>query len=195
MSYVWCNKEHCRIPAFRCLLCRQECHPQGAGQAGEKQALAILWKTGKYEERFVMKRKEKSAAKEGLSAAANENDSLQTESLNSTQDLENNIFLLENGKLVPFRSQDYTASILYQRVESFAVESKLVRPEDSAPLLYEGKKPSKKTVPIMVMKNDDCLLLESWDDLESNPGQLADAAEVIGAVAVRQVFVLKRKTG
>lgn len=103
------------------------------------------------------------------------------------------LFLLENGQLKPFRSEDYTTSTLYQRVESFSVECKLVRPEDPANLLYEGRKPSKKTIPIVVTRNNGCLLLESWEQLETNPEQLADAAEVIGAAPVKQVFVLKRK--
>jgi hypothetical protein len=37
------------------------------------------------------------------------------------------------------------------------------------------------------------ILVESWEALEAHPEQLADASEVIGATAVKQVFVLRRK--
>jgi hypothetical protein len=73
------------------------------------------------------------------------------------------------------------------------VECRLVRPEETANLVFEGKKPSKKTIPIIVTKNGDTLLLDSWESLESNPEQLAEAVEVMGASPARQVFVLRRK--
>lgn len=193
MAYVWCNKEQCRIPAFRCLLCNKDCYAEGDRQGGVEAALEILLKSGKYEERFVMKRKEKSTANDPSTAGEKGKINPQKASEETTQNEQEDVFLLENGKLKPFRTEDYTASILYQRIESFSVECKLVRPEEPAALLYEGKKPSKKTVPIIVTKNDDCLLLESWEDLESKPEQLSDANEVIGAVPVKQVFVLKRR--
>ncbi|MDY0038808.1 MAG: hypothetical protein RBS57_00735 [Desulforhabdus sp.] len=139
-----------------------------------------------------MKRKEKSTAND-LSTAGEKNQSSPGKSKEGTGEKLEDVFLLENGKLKPFRVEDYTASTLYQKVESFSVECKLVRPEEPAALLYEGKKPSKKTVPIILTKNDECVLLESWEDLESTPERLADADEVIGAVPVKQVFVLKRR--
>jgi len=142
-----------------------------------------------------MKRKEKSTANDLSTAGEKDKTSPQQSSEQITGDREAGVFLLENGKLKPFRVEEYTASTLYQRVESFSVECKLVRPEEPAALLYEGKKPSKKTVPIIVTKNDECVLLESWEDLESKPERLSDADEVIGAVPVKQVFVLKRREG
>lgn len=193
MAYVWCNKEQCRIPAFRCLLCNQICYPESDRQGGAEAALEILLKSGKYEERFVMKRKEKTTASDPSATVEKDKINPKKASEKSTQNKQEDVFLLENGKLKPFKAEDYTASTLYQRIESFSVECKLVRPEEPAALLYEGKKPSKKTVPIIVTKEDECSLLESWEDLESNPERLSNADEVIGAVPVKQVFVLKRR--
>jgi len=103
------------------------------------------------------------------------------------------VFLMEDGKLRPFSPEDYTTSTLYQVVESFSVECKLVRPEDPGNLIFEGKRPSKKTLPIIVTRQGESILLESWESLESKPEQLADVAEVIGVTPVKQIFVLKRK--
>jgi len=105
----------------------------------------------------------------------------------------NNVFLLENGRIEPFSSTDYTASTLYQAVDSFSVECRLVRPEEPGSMIFEGKKPSRKTVPILVKKDGECVLLNSWDELESEPSKLSNAHEVLGALPVKQVFVLKRK--
>ncbi len=105
----------------------------------------------------------------------------------------NNVFLLENGRIAPFSSDEYTASTLYQAVDSFSVECRLVRPEEPGSMVFEGKKPSRKTVPILVQKDGECVLLNSWDELESEPSKLASAHEVLGALPVKQVFVLKRK--
>lgn len=197
MAYVWCSKEQCRIPAFRCLLCEKECYPAEETAGRDAMALELLLRTGKYEERFVMKRKEKVNKAEASTPSESKKESLEKGSgklsqENQEQD-DQDLFLLDNGELKPFKSEDYTTSTLYQRLESFSVECKLVRPEDPANLLYEGRKPSKKTIPIVVTKSNGCLLLDSWEQLESNPEQLADAAEVIGAAPVKQVFVLKRK--
>ncbi|MBP8645712.1 MAG: hypothetical protein KBH99_06290 [Syntrophobacteraceae bacterium] len=103
------------------------------------------------------------------------------------------VYLVEDGRLKPFSRDDYTQTSLYQVVESFTVESKLVRPEESGNLVYEGKKPSRKTVPLVIGKSGECVLLESWEALESHPEVLANAVEVFGANPVRQVFVLRRK--
>lgn len=141
-----------------------------------------------------MKRKEKAAVKDAPVDLESEGGSVQQgpwEEPAKTQ--EDDLFLLDNGKLQPFSSNNYTQATLYQVVESFSVECKLVRPEDPANLIYEGKRPSRKTVPIILTKNEDCLLLDSWEDLEAKPEQLANADEVLGAMPVKQVFVLKRK--
>ena len=105
----------------------------------------------------------------------------------------NNVFLLENGRIEPFSSDEFTASTLYQAVDSFSVECRLVRPEEPGNMVFEGKKPSRKTVPILVNKDGQCVLLNSWEELESEPSRLASAREVVGAMPVKQVFVLKRK--
>ena len=109
------------------------------------------------------------------------------------EQLDGRVFLLEEGKLKPFLREEYTTSTLYQVTEAFLVESKLVRPEEPGNLVFEGKKPSKRTLPVMITKTGEATLFASWDDLESNPSPLAEAGEVIGVVPVRQVFVLKRK--
>jgi len=103
------------------------------------------------------------------------------------------IFLLEDGRLKPFSMSEYTRSILYDVVESFSVECRLVKPEDSDQPIYEGKKPSRKTVPILVTRSGETVLVPSWEELEAHPEKLADVEEVIGASPVKQVFVLKRK--
>ena len=105
----------------------------------------------------------------------------------------NNVFLLENGRIEPFSSDAFTASTLYQAVDSFSVECRLVRPEEPGNMVFEGKRPSRKTVPILVGKDGECVLLNSWEELESEPSRLANAREVVGALPVKQVFVLKRK--
>ena len=140
-----------------------------------------------------MKRKEKGSKTGASASAETQKGKTVTEASKSEKDQDGEeLFLFDNGKLKPFRAEDYTASTLYQKMESFSVECKLVRPDDPANLVYEGRKPSKKTVPIIVTKSEDCRLLESWEQLESDPEQLAEAVEVIGAIPVKQVFVLRR---
>ncbi len=109
------------------------------------------------------------------------------------EQLDGRVFLLEEGKLKPFSPEEYTTSTLYQVIDSFQVESKLVRPEEPGNLVFEGKKPSKRTVPVIMRNNGDAALFASWEELESNPTSLSEATEVIGVVPVRQIFVLKRK--
>jgi len=141
-----------------------------------------------------MKRKENISSKDKVLSLATEQDTLTgAERENENQPESQKIFLLDDGTLKPFSPDDYTPATLYQVVESYSVECRLVRPEDPTNLVFEGKKPSKRTVPIIVTKTGDTLLLESWESLDSNPKQLADALEVIGATPVKQVFVLRRK--
>ncbi len=107
--------------------------------------------------------------------------------------IDNGVFILDNGRIEPVSPESYMASTLYQTVESFSVECKLVKPEEPGSMVFEGKKPSKKTVPILVGRDGECVLLNSWEELESEPSRLSNAREVIGAMPVKQVFVLKRK--
>lgn len=109
------------------------------------------------------------------------------------QDDGRGIFLLEEGKIRPISPDEYTASTIFQAVESFSIECRLVRPEEPGNMVFEGKKPSKKTVPILVKKSGECVMLNSWEELESQPSQLAEVQDVVGAMPVKQVFVLKRK--
>ncbi len=112
---------------------------------------------------------------------------------NGDKSTDSSVFLLEGGQIKPFIQNQYTASTLYQAVESFSVECRLVRPEEPGNMVFDGKKPSKKTVPILVKKSGECIILNSWEQLESEPAQLAEARDVVGAMPVKQVFVLKRK--
>lgn len=191
--FVWCKNEGCRIPTFRCLLCREQCYSEHGSDGRAVGALEILTRSGRYKERFVMKRKEIIAPKDEPLPKTQDAGRTDLVEIGEDDDGGEGIFLLQNGKIRPFIAQDYTASVLYQVVESFAVECRLVRPEEPASLLFEGKRPSKKTVPIIVSKGGESILLDSWEDLESRPEQLADATEVIGATPVKQVFVLRRK--
>ncbi len=55
--FVWCKIEECRVPAFRCLLCKDNCPVGQKGLEDLDNSLEILLKSGKYRERFLMKRK------------------------------------------------------------------------------------------------------------------------------------------
>jgi hypothetical protein len=190
--FVWCKNEERRVPTFRCLLCKESCKLALDGPGDVDSLLEILLKSGKYRERFLMKRKanvieDDRHFDEGEARDLGESDKGQEEHLDGR------VFLLEEGKLKPFLREEYTTSTLYQVTDAFLVESKLVRPEEPGNLVFEGKKPSKRTLPVMITKAGEATLFASWDDLESNPSPLAEASEVIGVVPVRQIFVLKRK--
>lgn len=203
-QYVWCKNDECRIPAFRCILCRQDCYElRGRGREGEAgQVFEMLRNSGKFKEYFIMKRRDSAeASKNQLSFLEREErkDFMEmpeqgaTEKESSKQENGSDVFLLEDGRIKPFSRDDYTASTLYQAVESFSVECKLVRPEEPGNMVFEGKKPSRRTVPILIKKDGECVLLQSWEDLEAQPAQLSEARDVVGAMPVKQVFVLKRK--
>lgn len=111
----------------------------------------------------------------------------------STTESMENVYVLDEGKLKPFAPEDYTVSNLYQVLDSFSVECKLVRPEDPSNIVFEGRKPSKKTVPMLVTKEGESVILDSWEALDARPEQLATAVEVMGVTPVKKVFVLRRK--
>lgn len=191
--FVWCKNVECRIPSFRCLLCNQNCYAdEYSGEAAER-AFAELLRTGKYRERFVMKRKTNVAVEDtgviGEAAA----ESAGGEGLPESSS-DGRIFILEEGVLKPFRLSDYAPSVLYQVMEEFQVESRLVRPEEPGNIIFEGKRPARKTLPILVSRSGEAVLFDSWESLESNPQALSDSQEVLGASPVKQVFVLRRKT-
>lgn len=193
-QYVWCKNEECRIPAFRCILCRLDCYEvRGRTREGEiSQAFELLRNSGRFKESFVMKRKDNTEVVNSQLSFFERNGKEQTVET-AEQKNGNNVFLLDNGRIEPFSSDAYTASTLYQAVDSFSVECRLVRPEEPGNMVFEGKRPSKKTVPILVRKGGECVLLDSWEELESEPSRLANVLEVVGALPVKQVFVLKRK--
>jgi hypothetical protein len=167
---------------------------RGRSLEGEiSRAFEALKNSGRFKECFVMKRKENAEVIQNSQLSffeQNGNDQL-TET--TGQEESNNVFLLADGRIEPFSADSYTASTLFQAVDSFSVECKLVRPEEPGNMVFEGKRPSRKTVPILVGKNGECVLLSSWEELESDPSRLAAAHEVLGALPVKQVFVLKRK--
>jgi hypothetical protein len=163
-----------------------------AGEPEISRTFEVLRNSGRFKEYFIMKRKdnvevirnqlsvfEKDRKKETMETAEQENG--------------NNVFLLENGRIQPFSADEYTASTLYRAVDSFSVECRLVRPEEPGNMVFEGKRPSRKTTPILVKKDGECELVSSWEELESEPSRLANAREVVGAMAVKQVFVLRRQ--
>ena len=193
-QYVWCKNDECRIPAFRCVLCRLDCYEvRGRTPEGEiSQAFELLRNSGRFKESFVMKRKDNAEVMKSQLSFFERNEKEQTVET-AEQKNGNNVFLLENGRIEPFSTDAYTASTLYQAVDSFSVECRLVRPEEPGNMVFEGKRPSRKTVPILVRKGGECVLLDSWEELESEPSRLANVHEVVGALPVKQVFVLKRK--
>ena len=191
-QFVWCKNEERRIPTFRCLLCKESCRLAHESPGNVDNRLEILLKSGKYRERFLMKRKanvvegEKPFDEDGVKGLA-------VGEKGGDEQLDGRVFLLEEGKLKPFLQEEYTTSTLFQVTDSFLVESRLVRPEEPGNVVFEGKKPSKKTQPVMIGKTGEATLFDSWDDLESNPSPLSEASEVIGVVPVRQIFVLRRR--
>jgi hypothetical protein len=193
-QYVWCKNDECRIPAFRCILCRLDCYEvRGRTPDGEiSQVFELLRNSGRFKESFVMKRKDNAEVIKSQLSFFERNGKEQTVET-AEQKNGNNVFLLDNGRIEPFSSDAYTASTLYQAVDSFSVECRLVRPEEPGNMVFEGKRPSRKTVPILVRKGGECVLLDSWEELESEPSRLANVHEVVGAMPVKQVFVLKRK--
>jgi hypothetical protein len=193
-QYVWCKNDECRIPAFRCILCRLDCYDmRRTGDGQIDSAFEVLKNSGKFKEYFIMKRKENSESRSQLSFVDKSERKNDVETSDSQGNGNSNAFILEGQTLKPFSPEEYTASTIYQALESFSVECKLVRPEEPGNMVFEGKKPSRKTVPIVVKKSGECVILNSWEELESQPEQLAEASDVVGAMPVKQVFVLKRK--
>lgn len=173
--FTWCRQEDRYLPAYRCMLCKAPC--EARDDYAENRFIDHLLEEGKIKEYFVMTAKGTSAKK----AAAPAKPSQET------------YFIHEDGVLKPFSPKDYSASVVYQAVEAFAVERRFVRPEEKQDVLYEGKRPTKKTVPVLIMKNGAEAILSTWQDLEANPGHLAEVREVISVKPVKQVFILKRQ--
>ena len=193
-QYVWCKNDECRIPAFRCMLCRSDCYEMRVRSPEDAlgRTFEILMNSGKFKEHFVMRRKDGGKISDGQLSFL-EKDQKEQVLETEEQKTDNGVFILDNGRIEPVSADSYTASTLYRTVDSFSVECRLVKPEEPGSMLFEGKKPSKKTVPILVGKDGECVLMNSWEELESEPARLANAHEVLGALPVKQVFVLKRK--
>ncbi len=193
-QYVWCKNDECRIPAFRCMLCRSDCYEMRVRSPEDAlgRTFEILRNSGKFKEHFVMRRKDGGKISDGQLSFL-EKDQKEQVLETEEQKTDNGVFILDNGRIEPVSADSYTASTLYRTVESFSVECRLVKPEEPGSMLFEGKKPSKKTVPILVGRDGECVLLNSWEELESEPSRLSNAHEVLGALPVKQIFVLKRK--
>ncbi|MGC9195944.1 MAG: hypothetical protein ACP5IL_10880 [Syntrophobacteraceae bacterium] len=193
-QYVWCKNEECRIPVFRCILCRSDCYELRARSPQDELGgvFEILRNSGKFKEHFVMRRKDAGKTKDGqLSFLEKEQEEQVAEPEEEKSD--SDVFILENGRIEPISSDSYASSTMYRTVDSFSIDCRLVKPEEPGSMVYEGRKPSKKTIPILIGREGDCEILNSWEELESDPSRLANVREVLGVLPVKQVFVLKRK--
>ncbi len=135
----------------------------------------------------------KSEGVDGTKNPVDADAKVDTQSSGSQEIMPNQVFILEEGHLKPFPRDEYTVSTLYEMAEVYDVECRLVKPDDPGAIIYEGRKPSKKTLPVIVKKAGDTVFLDSWNALEADPTHLADAREVMGVIPMKQVFVLKRK--
>lgn len=173
--FTWCRLEDRYLPVYRCMICKAPCAARRALDA--HPIVDDLLEEGKIKEYFVMTAKKS----EGKPAAPVETPG------------DERYFILENGKLKPFAAEDFSSAVIYQAIEAFAVERRFVKPEDKQEVLYQGKRPAKQTVPILLMRDGADTLLSSWEELDADPRQLAQVEEVVAVKPVKQVFVLKRK--
>ncbi len=202
-SFVWCDKEQRRVPTYRCRLCDDRCRNAGMESPGGERVVQLLIFSGKLKERFVMRKKEKPVPQNQIVKEAERiggTDDLVdtdvekgTESPEPSEIMPGGVFILEEGRLKPFPRDAYTVSTLYEMAEAYEVDCRLVKPDDPGNIIYEGRKPSKKTLPVIVKNTGETLFLDSWSALDSDPSQLSDAREVLGVVPMKQVFVLKKK--
>jgi len=169
------------------------------GREGARQntdMVEMLVRSGRCKERYVMRKKDESTVTQlplGLALPETEKATELPPETAEGEGTQAPVLILEEGRLIPFAASEYTPSTLYERVEAFSVECRMVRPDDPGHVIFEGKKPSRKTIPVIVKRDGESVLLDSWESLEARPEQLADAVEVLGVTAVKQVFVLRRK--
>ncbi|MEJ5366108.1 MAG: hypothetical protein WHS86_13480 [Desulfosoma sp.] len=168
-QFTWCPKEERFIPLLRCLTCRPPCAASAAAVAEPNAALWVA--AGKIKEAYTMKPKVRAQETREESPAR--------------------FFLVEDGTLRDLNPDEYSPATVYEALGSYGVERRFVKPEEKGDLVFEGKKPPKQTVPVLVLKNGTAAVLSSWDELISNPERLSEAKEVRVARAVKQVFVLK----
>ncbi|MGQ9796943.1 hypothetical protein [Desulfosoma sp.] len=154
---------------LRCLTCRLGC---GVLSSETVDWHAARWMAqGKIKETYTMKPKARPQVAQEQSPSR--------------------FFIVDNGTVRDLEPQEYSRAPLYETLGSYSVERRFVKPEDKADILYEGKKPPKQTVPVLISHNGHATVLASWSDLESNPESLMNVSEVRVARAVKQVFVLK----
>ncbi len=167
--FVWCLKEERYVPLLRCLTCRLSCDVSFSKAADLHAAQWVA--AGKIKEAYTMKAKARPQAVQEQSPSR--------------------FFIVENGTVRDLEPQEYSRAPVYETLGSYAVERRFVKPEEKVDIVYEGKKPPKQTVPVLVSNNGTATVLESWKDLESHPESLMEVKEVRVARAVKQVFVLK----
>lgn len=168
--FTWCTKEERFLPVSRCLVCKTPCDETRRREDMGAAADALV-EAGRIKEYFVMTAKARSQEKPAESSPR--------------------FFFLENGTLRELQDDQYSRTTVYEAVGSYGVERRFVRPEEKNNILYEGKKPPKKTVPLLVLKENDEVVLSDWKELEAEPERLAAVKEVVVARPVKQVFVLK----
>jgi hypothetical protein len=176
------------------LTCREGCRNDLLNDEEFLETIESLLGSGKIKECFVVKRKEASASPKITSSKDKKPTSPVAKIPDSPEVAEEErLLILEDEQLKPFAPEDYTDSILYQVVETFDVERRFVPPEHPNTIVFEGKKPLKKTVPIIVSKDEGFTLLDSWEVLETKTEELSRAREIMGVIPVKQIFVLKKK--
>lgn len=168
-QFTWCSKEERFIPLLRCLTCRPPCAASAVAVAGPDVAVWVA--AGKIKEAYTMKPKVRPQE--------------------TREETSSRFFLVENGTLRDLSPDEYSPIPVYESLGSYGVERRFVKPEEKADLVFEGKKPPKQTIPVLVLKNDTATVLSSWEELESNPERLSEVKEVRIARAVKQVFILK----
>lgn len=102
-------------------------------------------------------------------------------------------FIVDGDTVTPVDESLYESAPLYVAEDSFEVERRLSKPDEGQSVVYEGKKPKGKTTPIVILHDGSMRKADSWEALEGNPALLMQAKEVVAALPVKQVFVLKRK--
>lgn len=168
-QFTWCPKEERFIPLLRCLTCRLPC--PALTSAAEDDHVALWVAAGRIKETYTMKPKARPEEPDKVSSTR--------------------FFVVENGTVRDLPPEEYCRIPVYETVGCYVVERRFVKPEEKADLVFEGKKPPKQTIPVLVSHNGSAVVLDSWEDLEAHPERLTDVKEVKIARVVKQVFVLK----
>src|SRR5574337_1102046 len=102
-QFIWCKNEERRIPSFRCVLCRKVCPGESKGEeADTREVFRRLVQTGKYRERFVMKRKEDRPQDPHTPISPGAGEGGERERQTGESQEASTVFILEEGRLKPF---------------------------------------------------------------------------------------------